>query len=153
MLGSTVTEVDHGFATGDTFIGQVVIVQDADHYNLLDSVGAFRDADGNGTLEAGIDNLLGTDTDGGDGWSIATSTAGFSLGVQSYFAQATDNEGLTSDAAIVTGAVEASAPVVSAYASTDVPIAINSTDTFTSTLDITDAYTILDINVDLNITL
>ncbi len=68
------------------------------------SVAFYRDANGDGLLDAG-DELLGTDTDVSDAWGVTVSTATFPLGPQTYFAVATDNVGDTSDAASATGEV------------------------------------------------
>ncbi|MEW6358687.1 MAG: CARDB domain-containing protein [Planctomycetota bacterium] len=68
-------------------------------------VAFYRDANGNSTLEVGVDDLLGTDNNGADGWGWTGSTAAIPYGVHRYFAQATDNDGLTSSAASTTGTV------------------------------------------------
>ena len=70
-------------------------VDDSDGY--IAQVVFYRDANGNGVLEPGFDTLVGTDTDGGDGWSVETSTGSLALGNYTYFAQAIDNTGLTSN--------------------------------------------------------
>ncbi|MHB1036579.1 MAG: golvesin C-terminal-like domain-containing protein [Pirellulales bacterium] len=69
------------------------------------SVSFWRDANHNNIFEPAIDQRLGTDGDGADGWQLAVSSAGFGSGAQRYFVQATDDEGLTSAAATVTGTV------------------------------------------------
>ena len=72
-------------------------VSDAD--GAVSSVAFYRDANGNGQLDLGADDFLGNDANGGDGWSVAASTAALALGSHSYFAQATDDDGLTSNVA------------------------------------------------------
>ncbi|MBN2577779.1 MAG: hypothetical protein JXB10_02220, partial [Pirellulales bacterium] len=69
------------------------------------SVSFWRDADHNGLFDPAADQLLGTDDSGLDGWAITVSTAGFGVGGQTYFAQATDNEGLSGNVASTTGNV------------------------------------------------
>ena len=88
------------------------------------SVAFYRDADGNGAFDAGIDELLGTDTDVSDAWGVAVSTTDFPLGPQTYFAVATDNDGLTSDAAAAIGEVVEDGAQPDVYESTDTPLAI-----------------------------
>ena len=46
----------------------------------------YRDKNGNGKFDPGVDELLATDTDGSDGWATQVSTAGYPLGQQVYFA-------------------------------------------------------------------
>ena len=53
-----------------------------------DSVSFFRDANANGVYDAGVDELLGMDTNGADGWSTVHSTSGWSLGNAIVFAVA-----------------------------------------------------------------
>ena len=69
------------------------------------SVDFYRDADGDGQLNAAVDQHLGTDADVTGGWSITVSTAGFGTGHQTYFAKATDADGATSDIAMSVGSV------------------------------------------------
>ncbi|MCX5671577.1 MAG: peptidylprolyl isomerase [Planctomycetota bacterium] len=70
--------------------------------NVLDVAGGgvtkvefFRDSNGNGLFEPGTDQLLGTDTNGGNGWSITVLTDGWTPGHTAFFARAqdTDNNG------------------------------------------------------------
>ncbi|NOZ19546.1 MAG: hypothetical protein GXP25_00495 [Planctomycetes bacterium] len=68
-------------------------------------VAFYRDLNGNGVLDVGTDDLLGTDNNSADGWSWTGSTAAIPYGVHRYFAQATDNDGLLSNTASTTGTV------------------------------------------------
>lgn len=52
----------------------------------VDSVDFYRDVDGDGVFNATVDQYLGTDADGRDGFSLEISTAAFPPGPQSYFA-------------------------------------------------------------------
>ncbi|GAF99003.1 unnamed protein product, partial [marine sediment metagenome] len=89
---------------------------------------------------------------GSDGWAIAVSTAGFTVETQTYFAQATDNEGLTSATASSTGeVVNSGGTETTTFASTDTPVSIPDRSTILSTLEILDDSTILDLNVQLSI--
>ena len=56
--------------------------------NGVTAVEFYRDSNANGSLEANIDQLLGVDPNGGDGWSWMGSTAGFDVGINRYFARA-----------------------------------------------------------------
>lgn len=49
-------------------------------------VSFYRDLNGNGVLDEGEDELLGTDVDGSDGFSTKVSTEEFNPGTQTYFA-------------------------------------------------------------------
>ena len=69
------------------------------------TVDFYRDGDGDGVLNTAVDQHLGSDSNAADGWSITVSTAGFGTGHQTYFAQATDAEGATSNTAMSVGSV------------------------------------------------
>jgi hypothetical protein len=49
----------------------------------------YRDSDGNGLLDTGVDELFGTDTLGMDGWNI-TAPATFAAGTHTFLAQVED---------------------------------------------------------------
>ncbi|MGM0488578.1 MAG: choice-of-anchor D domain-containing protein [Planctomycetota bacterium] len=66
----------------------------------------YRDADGDGILDVGMDELLGADTVS-DGWTYSGETASFPTGVNRYFARAQDDYGVWSEAVSTTGTVEA----------------------------------------------
>jgi hypothetical protein len=72
----------------------------------VSSVGFYRETNGTAGLQtgAGGDTLLGTDTNGADGWSLSTSTTGLSGNV-TYYAVPTDASGVTGLAASTTVAV------------------------------------------------
>src|SRR5262249_23022532 len=60
----------------------------------VSSVSFYRDGNGNGTLDVGTDLLLGTDTNGANGWSVSVSIPStFPLGTYTYFAQASGSLG------------------------------------------------------------
>lgn len=70
-----------------------------DRDGTVSLVDFYRDANANYTLDA-ADTYLGTDSSGADGWSTLTWTYWFPIGMNLYFAQATDNEGLKSNVAM-----------------------------------------------------
>ena len=72
----------------------------------------YRD-DGDGAFESGQDTLLGTDSDGTDGWSWTGSTAGWTAGTYTYFARAQDDSSEWSNAASATGTVQGSGLIAS----------------------------------------
>ena len=123
----------------------------ADTNGTVSSVAFYRDTDGSETLDAGTDDLLGTDSDGTDGWSFTTSTAGFPAGSQTYFAQATDNDNLVSAEASAAGEISGGNTTTTTYASTDGAVTLTDRATTNVTIDITDSFSILDINVQLDI--
>ena len=63
----------------------------------VESVSFYRDANLNGTLEPGTDELLGTDTNGVDGWACVVATTGWDLGEHVLLAQVTDSACATSN--------------------------------------------------------
>lgn len=65
----------------------------------------YRDANGNGALEVETDILLGSDTSSSGGWGWSGATAGFPLGLNTYFARAQDNGGDWSSAVSSVGTV------------------------------------------------
>ncbi len=65
----------------------------------------YADADGNGSLNVAIDTLLGSDTNGGDGWSWSGGTDDFSVGPVEIFAQAVDDTGNLSNIAAATATI------------------------------------------------
>jgi hypothetical protein len=78
------------------------------------SVSFYRDANGDGILEPGTDTLLGTDTNGSDGWSLTTTVpSNFPGGTYTYFAQATDSNNLLSNVVSTTNTVVAPPTIAS----------------------------------------
>ena len=61
----------------------------------IDVIEFYRDADGDDAFDPVLDQLMGTDTTPGDGWSVAVSPD-WGGGTARFFARATDNEGDTS---------------------------------------------------------
>lgn len=101
-------------------IGSVTVnpveVEQGDDINLIangvnDTVGNvaavkfYADTDGNGSLDAALDTLLGSDTNGGDGWSWSGGTEEFSVGEVKVFAQAVDDTGNLSNVAAATATI------------------------------------------------
>ena len=77
-----------------------------DSSGTVASVAFYRDTSGNGVFDPTVDQCLGVATNGADGWAINASTAEFPPGVQYYFAQATDEQGITGNVATTMGLVE-----------------------------------------------
>jgi len=79
--GQNLTLTAHGVSDPDGVITQVAF---------------YRDNNGNGQPDSG--ELLGTDTDGSDGWSLTFRIPNnFATGTYTYLAQATSDSGLTSN--------------------------------------------------------
>jgi hypothetical protein len=78
------------------------------------SVRFYRETNGTVRLQfgAGGDTLVGTDTDGSDGWSLALPTTGLPNGVYTYYAQPVDDEGFVGAPAATTSTVGAPNPLV-----------------------------------------
>jgi hypothetical protein len=66
------------------------------------SVAFYRESNGIPGLQPGEggDTPLGVDSDSADGWSLSVSTAGLSGDTYTYYARATDNEGLASPSGV-----------------------------------------------------
>jgi len=92
----------------------------------------YRDSDGSGTLDPATDALLGTDADGGDGWSWTGSTLGWPTGAQTYFARVQDNNGGWSVAASVTGQVQNAPPEIASLSQSPEPVGIGGVLTLTA---------------------
>jgi len=66
----------------------------------------YRDTNGNGTLDVDTDLLVGTDTNAGDGWSVSLKLpSNLPPGTYTYFARATNSEGLASNVVSTTSTV------------------------------------------------
>ena len=80
----------------------------ADADGAVTTIQFWRDSNADGTLDLDTDQLLGTDTDGGDGWTWTGATTGFPAGSNRYFARARDDVGAWSARVETTGIVNAS---------------------------------------------
>ena len=82
---------------------------------IVTSVSFYRESNGVAGLQVGFegDTLVGTDTDGSDGWSAGISTTGLG-GTYTYWAQATDDANLIGTPASTTNTVTLAAPAVTA---------------------------------------
>ncbi|HEX8201047.1 MAG TPA: leishmanolysin-related zinc metalloendopeptidase, partial [Isosphaeraceae bacterium] len=61
------------------------------------SVAFYRESNGTAGLQTGTggDTLVGVDTSSAGGWTVTISTSGLAAGTYTYYALATDNQGLT----------------------------------------------------------
>jgi hypothetical protein len=108
-------------------------VSDGNGNNTITSVAFYRD-DGSGVLDAG-DTLLGTDTNGADGWGLAVAlAANFPPATYTYLAQATDATSLTSNVASTTNTVTAAPlpPTISSLSDSPDPVRRNKSMTLTA---------------------
>jgi subtilisin-like proprotein convertase family protein len=155
-------------ATKDTVIAGENFTLTIDRYRDLDrqikGFNFYLD-NGDGLLNPADDLLVGTDQAPSfdNGWSATVSTAGMTTGAYTYFAEAIDELGTPLATAAVEVKVEELAPVVIetvSYASTQgpetIPDAIGNRKRTTvtplvSTLSVPDSFTIVDVNVTLNI--
>jgi hypothetical protein len=90
---------------GDLLTLTAVGVTDLD--GTISEVRFYRDTNASGTWDAG-DLLLGTDTNGADGWKQIVDTSGLAVTTHTYFARAFDNDGAASLAASTTNTVTTS---------------------------------------------
>ncbi len=81
-----------------------------DAYGAVDHVAFYRDADANGILDQSVDQLIGTDGFGGDGWSLSAVVM-WPSGNHRYFARVQDNYGEWSDDVAVFDGVVNGRPV------------------------------------------
>jgi len=133
--------------SGDTITMSVNRAHDPDV--RIQTINFYRD-NGDGIFDPVTDQFIAADNDSTDGWLTAASTAGFSSGDHLYFAQATDSTGV--QLAWSSASVDVTQVEVVAYASTNVPKQINDRSTVTSTINVPDSFSILDLDVQLNIT-
>jgi hypothetical protein len=84
----------------------------ADSDGSVAKVEFYLNTDSNSTIDVGTDTLLGTDSDGSDGWTCTVSSSGFPAGPNTYMARAQDNSGDWSETKTTTGSVndDATAP-------------------------------------------
>ncbi|MDY0170568.1 MAG: peroxidase family protein, partial [Thermoguttaceae bacterium] len=83
-------------------------------------VAFYRDANGNSLFDAG-DELLGTDNDGNDGWSLTVATAERAPGEHMFFARALDDEGALSAPVATTATVLEFSPALAALQAASEP--------------------------------
>ena len=78
------------------------------------AVNFYRESNGRSGLQTGSggDALVGTDTSSAGGYALTVLTTGLAADTYTYYAQAVDNRGLTSDAATTTHVVDNSDPTV-----------------------------------------
>ena len=79
--------------------------------NVVDTDGSvvgvrfYRDVNGNGSIDVGADQYLGTGTQSGSTWTWTGATTGLTLGTDTYMAVATDDASASSNTATATGTV------------------------------------------------
>jgi hypothetical protein len=93
-------------------------VDDPDGAGTVAAVQFFRDNNGNQAFDAGTDTLLGTDTNGADGWSWTGSSAGWATGSATFFARARDAYSAYSDPVSASADILNLAPTISSLSGT-----------------------------------
>ncbi|KKK57011.1 hypothetical protein LCGC14_3058780, partial [marine sediment metagenome] len=117
VVGGLSADTD-AITRGNDLTLQALNVSDADGTLVL--VQFYDDTNNNDLLEPGVDTLLGTDSNGADGWSISVNTTTWTLGEHTYLARATDDDGAWSATATTDGDVHNAPPVVGGlWADTD----------------------------------
>ena len=111
-----------------------VTVEASDQDGEVQKVAVFEDTNSSGSYEQEHDELLKTDSDGSDGWGWTTSTAGWPLGINTFFVRAQDNDGLWSAAATSEiEVVENQPPVISNLSDSPDPVVRPNNLTLTAT--------------------
>jgi C1A family cysteine protease len=80
----------------------------SDPDGTVTSVAFYRESNGTPGLQTagGGDTLISTDTSSAGGWTVAATTTGLAVGTYTYYAQATDNQGATSNVVSTTNTVQ-----------------------------------------------
>ncbi len=109
----------------------IVLVADqvSDPEGGLNAVLFYLDSNTNGSYDSN-DLLLGTDSDGSDGWRWTVATAGLGSGNQRFFARAQDDSGAYSPVVSVTAQINDNQPPVTGGLAVDQAV-INPGDTIT----------------------
>jgi len=102
VIGS-LTASPEPVALGSNLILTASNVADTD--GSVVNVKFYRDLNGNGSIDVGTDQYLGTGTKSGSNWTWTGVTTGFTLGTDTYMAVATDDGSALSNTAITTGTV------------------------------------------------
>ncbi|MCH9021287.1 MAG: hypothetical protein IID32_00800 [Planctomycetes bacterium] len=116
VIGSLLADPDP-VALGDDLTLTAMGVKDGD--GTISQVAFYRDANDNQVLDVGVDELLGTDVVGSDGWNWVGSTSGMAAGENHFFARVQDNDGVWSDAVTTMTTINTPPVVVSVTASPD----------------------------------
>ncbi len=122
------TTIQHG----DTLTLTASAITDGD--DNVAQVAFYADTDADGIADAG--EILGTDADGSDGYTLGVSalqTAGFALGSLDLLAVATDSLGFESDTGSTTITVEYKSPTLGGVSADDTTIYRGDTPTLTAT--------------------
>ena len=117
---------------GDTFTLTASAITDGD--DNVAQVAFYADTDGDGVADAG--EILGTDADGSDGFTLGVSalqTAAFALGTLDLLAVASDSLGFESDTGSTTITVEYKRPTLGGVSADDTTIYRGDTPTLTAT--------------------
>jgi subtilase family serine protease len=78
----------------------------------ITSVKFYRESNGTSGLQTGSDVLIGTGTQSGTTWTLSSATTGLAAGTYTYYAVATDANGVSTTAATATLTVTSPPPVV-----------------------------------------
>ncbi len=92
-------------AADPAYSGQPVILTAVDVLGTVANVKFYRESNGTPGLQAGQDALIGSDGNGSDGWSWATSPGGMATGTYTYYAVASDSFGNASNIAQTTNTI------------------------------------------------
>jgi subtilisin-like proprotein convertase family protein len=112
------------------------------------TVNFYRD-NGDGVFNAADEVLIGTDANSAGGWTVSVSVNGLATGDYKYFAEGADSAGVALD--VAAASVHVTEVEVLNYASAAVPRPIRDLTTVTSTINVPESFTVLDIDVTLSI--
>ena len=100
------------------------------------SVAFYRESNGTSGLQIGADELVGAGVQSGTTWTLATNSAGLSVGHYTYYAVATDSTGATSAAASTSRdrspSAATMAPVIGSFAAVPGTVIIGTAATLTA---------------------
>lgn len=106
-------------------------VSDPGGYGVT-AVQFYRDSNANGVLDAATDQLLGTDSNGADGWTWTGSTLGFDVGTNRYFSRAQSAPGVWGAAAVKTNTINNAIPTTASLTATPSTVTLGSDVTLTA---------------------
>jgi endonuclease/exonuclease/phosphatase family metal-dependent hydrolase len=100
----------------------------------ITGVNFYRESNGTSGLQIGSDTLVGAGTASGTTWSIAASTTGLAAGIYTYYAVATDSNGISSAVSSTTLTVNSAAgtPTIGSFVANPASVSAGTPTTLTA---------------------